>query len=161
MANNPQAASKSKESTLFSLRVVLFLALAIALGGGFWYLEKAGPPQPKGPVLTPEAKAYTRRLTLNEVSMKATENAIHQAVVEVEGKITNTGDRHLRSVLLSCIFYDANGQIILKERVEIVRAKFGGIKPGETKTFRLPFDNLPASWNQRMPQLVIAEIIFG
>ena len=161
MANNPTPATKSKESPLFSLPMVLFVAMAIALGGGFWYLEKSGPPEPKGPVLTPEAKAYTRQLTLNEVSMKATENAIHQAVVEIEGNITNTGNRHLRSVLLSCIFYEAYGQIILKERVEIVRARSGGIKPGETKSFRLPFDNLPGSWNQRMPQLVIAEIIFG
>jgi len=161
VANNPKPAVKSKEHPLLRLPVVLFLALAIALGAGFWYLEKAGAPPPKGPVLTAEAKAYTRQLSLSDVSMKATENAIHQQVVEIEGNIRNNGDRHLRSVLLSCIFYDAYGQVVLKERVEIVRARTGGIKPGETKTFRLPFDNLPGSWNQAMPQLVIAEIVFS
>ena len=51
--------------------------------------------------------------------------------------------------------------MVLKERVEIVRGRLGGLKPGETKDFRLPFDNLPQSWNQGMPQLVIAEIVFG
>ncbi|MBL8220676.1 MAG: hypothetical protein JNL62_15705, partial [Bryobacterales bacterium] len=59
------------------------------------------------------------------------------------------------------IFYDPYGQVVLKDRVEIVRVKTGGIQPGETKPFRLPFDTLPASWNQDMPQLVIAEIVFG
>ena len=39
--------------------------------------------------------------------------------------------------------------------------KTGGLKPGETKSFRLPFDDLPASWNQAMPQLVIAGVKFS
>jgi hypothetical protein len=37
----------------------------------------------------------------------------------------------------------------------------GGLKPGETKSFRLPFDDLPDSWNQAMPQLVIAGVKFS
>jgi hypothetical protein len=36
----------------------------------------------------------------------------------------------------------------------------GGLKPGETKSFRLPFDAVPAGWNQQMPNLVIAGIDF-
>lgn len=154
-------ASKAPSKPLFSLPVLLTAALAIAIGAGVWYLERGSSEPSKGPVLTADAKAYVRNLALSGVSMKATENAIHQAVIEIEGKITNNGDRHLKSVRLSCIFQDAYGQVVLKERVEIVRAKLGGLKPGETKDFRLPFDSLPQSWNQGMPQLVIAEIVFG
>jgi hypothetical protein len=29
------------------------------------------------------------------------------------------------------------------------------------RPFRLPFDDIPASWNNQMPQLVIARIGFG
>jgi hypothetical protein len=36
----------------------------------------------------------------------------------------------------------------------------GGLKPAETKAFRLPFDNIPQGWNNQMPQLVIAGIVF-
>jgi hypothetical protein len=35
------------------------------------------------------------------------------------------------------------------------------LMPGETKEFRLPFDTLPESWNQALPDLVIAQIVFG
>ena len=42
----------------------------------------------------------------------------------------------------------------------IVSQKMGGLAPGEIKTFRLPFDNIPESWNQAMPQMVIARIDF-
>ena len=50
--------------------------------------------------------------------------------------------------------------MVLRERVPIVSAKIGELAPGETKPFRLAFDNVPESWNQAMPQLVIARIEF-
>ncbi|MCS7026786.1 MAG: DUF3426 domain-containing protein [Bryobacteraceae bacterium] len=158
-ASPPQREPSS--SPLFSTPVLLVLMIGLALAGGIWYLERSAERVPKGPVLTAEAKSYVRHLSLSDVSMKATENAIGQQVVEIVGKIENKGDRVLKSVAVYCIFFDAYGQVVLRERVEIVRAKLGGLKPGETKPFRLPFDNLPQSWNRAMPQLVIAGIVFG
>jgi hypothetical protein len=49
---------------------------------------------------------------------------------------------------------------VLRERVSIVRPRSGGLKPGETKSFRLAFDSMPQSWNQALPQMVIAGIRF-
>ncbi|HUQ93431.1 MAG TPA: FxLYD domain-containing protein [Bryobacteraceae bacterium] len=154
-------ASKTEARPLIGLPAILVVMLGVAAAGVFWYLERTPAGGPKGAVLTDEAKAYVRHLELGEVQMGAAENAIHQQVVEITGKITNHGTRHLNSVAITCVFYDPYGQVVLKERVEIVRAKWGGAKPGETKEFRLPFDNLPQSWNQAMPQLVIAGIVFG
>jgi len=94
------------------------------------------------------------------VEMKATEAYLGNAVVEITGKITNAGDKPLQQVDLMCVFYDAAGQLLTRERVPIVRAKNGGLPVGATKDFRLPFDNLGQNWNQRMPQMVIAGIVF-
>lgn len=153
-------ASKEKKS-LLSVPVMLVAAIGIAVGGLVWYLERGPAPDAKGPVLTADAKSYVKHLKLSGVEMKATDAAMNIRVVEIVGNIKNDGDRPLKSVLLNCIFYDPYGQVVLKDRVEIVRAKTGGIQPGETKSFRLPFDTLPQSWNQGMPQLVIAQIVFG
>jgi hypothetical protein len=92
--------------------------------------------------------------------MKANESFMGSQLVEITGKITNNGDRDLRQVDLNCVFYDAYSQVVLRERVSIVRPKLGGLKRGETRPFRLPFDSLPQSWNQTMPQMVIAGIAF-
>ncbi|MBI3208203.1 MAG: DUF3426 domain-containing protein [Candidatus Solibacter usitatus] len=154
-------AAKNDAQPVMSLPVILVALLGLVAGGALWYFERTPPATPQGPVLTAEAKAYVRNLKLSDTGMTATESAMHQQLVEISGKITNAGERPLKSVLLSCIFADPYGQVILRERVEIVRARLGGIKPGETKQFRLPFDNLPQSWNQRLPQLVIAEIVFA
>ncbi len=141
--------------------LLIIILIALAAGGGLlWFLSQPGP-EPDVPVLTPEAKAYTRNLQLAGVEMKATENQLGQTLVEILGNITNAGDRQVRHVVLQCIFYDPYGQVIARELTPIVRARDGVLYPGETRGFRLPFDSLPDTWNQTMPQLVIAEIQFA
>jgi hypothetical protein len=141
----------------------LYIAVAVAALGGalFYYLSftKSGPP-PDLP-LTPEAKAYVRNLQLADVGMKGTDSYVGQTIVEIVGNITNAGDRALDTVEIYCIFYDPSGQLVLRTRLPIVGGRSGGLKPGETKSFRLPFDELPQTWNQAMPQLVIAGMKFS
>lgn len=145
-----------------SKKPLILLAVVLALAGAaIWYLNRPVNLDTGPPVLTPEAKAYTKHLKLSGVDMKATRNALGQTLVEITGKITNRGERPLKKVMLQCIFYDPYGQVLDRELVPIVRARQGVLNPGETRKFRLPFDSLPKTWNQSMPQLVIAEIIFG
>lgn len=141
---------------------VYFLAGLLLIGGGLlWYLQHGDAVRDQGRLeLTPEAKEYVRNLKLSEVEMKASESYLKQAVTEITGKINNAGDRPLQIVEVYCIFYDAYGQLVLRRRVPIVSARMGGLKPGEMKNFRLPFDDIPESWNRNLPQLVIAGLKF-
>jgi len=142
---------------------VLVGALVVILGAGFFlYLDRASRrPPPPPPPLTTEAKAYVHSLQLFDVVMQKHESYMKQAVVEITGKIGNNGSRNLRVVEINCVFYDPYGQLVLRQRVPIVSQKIGGLAPGEIKNFRLAFDDIPDSWNQAMPQLVIAGIVFG
>ncbi len=150
----------SRKTNYVPLAIVSILV--VVLGAAVWFLFLRGGGRPSQPnPLTPEAKAYVRNLGLAEVEMKAKENALGGMLVEITGKITNKGDRVLRSIELNCVFYDPYGQAVLRERVPIVRFKGGaGLQPGETRGFRMPFDAIPAGWNQALPQLVIAGIDF-
>jgi hypothetical protein len=153
--------TKTRESKpLFPLPVLILAVSLAAGGGGFWYFMKYVDSTPAKPVLTGEAKAYVRNLRLSDVEMKATESYLGQEVVEITGRITNAGDRPLKQVDLHCVFYDPYGQVVLRQLVSIVRARSGELAPGATRDFRLPFDDLPQSWNKAMPQLVIAQINF-
>jgi hypothetical protein len=142
----------------------IILAVLVVLGAGIWgYSEYAARHTSDAAPLTPEAKAYARNLQLSDVEMKASENYFQQTVVEINGKIANAGMRPLDTVEIYCIFHDTYGQLVLRRRVPIVggNGHSGGLKPGESKSFRLPFDDLPESWNQMMPQLVIAGVKFS
>lgn len=140
------------------------VAVLILAGLGVWWFFLRTPPRPpEPPPLTEEAREYVRNgyLALSEVEMKAAENYMMTTVVEITGKITNKGPRSIGVVELNCVFYDPYGQVVMRERVPIVRRVKGRpFQPGETRPFRLAFDNIPAGWNQVLPQLVIAHIDF-
>jgi hypothetical protein len=149
-----------KKATIPPMAIVIGLVLVLGLGG-FYYLDRAAKkPPPAPPPLTGEARAYAGKLKLTNVEMKAHESYLKQSVVEIVGNIQNVGDRIVKTVEITCVFYDAYGQVVLRERVPIVSPKIGAVAPEQIKPFRLPFDNVPESWNQVMPQLVMAGIEF-
>jgi hypothetical protein len=147
-----------QEKSNLIIPLVIIGGLLPIIGAGWWYLDREAAKGPSQPAITAEAKNYVRNLKLSQVQMKATANFTGAAVIEVEGQITNNGDRTLTRVELNCVFYDVNGLVVLRERVPIVKA---ALKPGETRDFRLPFEGVPPSWNQTLPQLVIAHISFS
>ncbi len=140
--------------------IILGAVLVVAAAALFLFL-RTPPPENRALPLTPEAKQYVPNLDLSDVQMKAAESYLNQAVTEIVGNITNKGNRPLRSVEIFCVFYDAYGQLVLRERVPIVKASGPPLQPGTTAQFRLPFDAIPESWNKQMPQLVIASITFA
>ena len=137
---------------------IYVLAAVLFVGGAWAWLISRPHASATATPLTPEAKAYVRNLQLSDVSMKATESYVKQMVTEIEGKITNSGSRPVKQADLYCVFYNSYGEVILRERVPIVTSL---LRPSETRTFRLPFDDIPGSWNNQMPQLVIARIEFS
>jgi hypothetical protein len=142
------------------MAVVIGLVLVLGLGG-FLFLDRAAKkPPPTPPPLTGVARAYASKLKLTNVEMKAHESYLKQSVVEIQGNIQNVGDRIVKTVEINCVFYDSYGQVVLRERVPIVSPKIGSVAPEQIKPFRLPFDSIPESWNQMMPQLVMAAIEF-
>lgn len=158
MAHSSASQPAREPANIAPVLVVGILVLAGA--AGLWWMTKNAPSGAPAMTLTPEAKAYVANLKLAGVELKANESYFGQTVVEITGSITNAGDRELRQVDLYCVFYDAYSQVVLREPATIVRPREGVLKPGETRAFRLPFDNLPGSWNQAMPQLVIGQILF-
>jgi hypothetical protein len=145
--------------------------VVVVLGAaGIFYLNSAAKrPAPPPPPLTAEAKAYLKNLkfvsaggeTAESPKMEAHESYMKQSVVEITGNIQNAGDRVLELIEINCVFYDPYGQVVLRQRVPVVSKRMGKLAPGETKAFRLAFDNVPEGWNQDMPQMVIARIDFS
>lgn len=137
--------------------IVIGLALILILGVFSWLTFGPKPAPPPPPVLTPEAKAYLPKLSLNNVHMQAAESMVNQRVIEILGDIKNIGDRTVRLAQVTCVFHDYYGKEVQRERVMIVSTP---LAPGTTKPFRLAFDDIPDSWNQAMPGLYIAQIQF-
>ena len=160
MPGSDQVAQKSRTLSIPPGAIIIGVVL-IAGAAGFWYLDRASrQPPPVPPPLTGEARAYVTNLKLSDVNMSAHKDYFQHKIVEITGKIQNTGSRELGLVEINCVFYDPYGMVVLRQRTPIVSQRSGGLQPGNTKDFRLPFDNIPESWNNIMPQMVIARIDF-
>lgn len=162
MAADKAVKEAAPKASIPPVAIVIGLVLVLGLVG-FLFLERASNAPP--PALTPltgDAREYVKNhnLRLANVEMKANESYLKQSVVEITGNIQNAGERKVKSVEIYCVFKDAFDQVVKRARVSIVGAKNGSAAPGETKAFRLAFDDIPESWNQATPDLVIAAIDF-
>lgn len=137
--------------------IIIALLALFALAGGFFYLSRPSHSLQEDGGATADAKAYLKNLALSDVNIQATENFMKQQVVEVTGKIANNGPRKLALIEVYCLFSGVDDREIYRERVPVVR----NLAPQEVRSFRLPFDTLPDGWNQAMPHLVIARIVFA
>ena len=169
MVANNTATPVKKQASVPPAAIVIGAVMAVGLAG-FLYLQRAANRPPAAPApLTGPAKEYVKHLrfvsadgqTAEAPQMQAHESYMKLSVVEITGNIQNTGDRVLEVVEINCVFTDPYGNVLLRERVPIVNKKMGKLAPGETKAFRLAFDNVPEAWNQAMPQMVIARIDFS
>ena len=76
--------------------------------------------------------------------MKATGSFANQTLVEIEGNIANTGDRaHRRHGDLLRVLRYLRAVGVSARACRSSAQRMGGLKPGETKSFRLPFDEIP------------------
>jgi hypothetical protein len=141
---------------------VVILAAAVLIGGtlaGFlWWQGKNRTGS--GPVLTEEAREYLTSLDLSGVEMSAEESFLGHTVVVIAGNIANLGGRTVRNVEINCVFRDLYQQEIARQRMTIVGRSSGPLAPGGEQPFRLAFDTVPEGWNQAMPSLFIAQIVF-
>ena len=140
--------------------IVAGLAVIAGLAGAYFLYQEWRNQAPLLPILTEEAKQYLPSLDLSNVEMTAEESFLKQTIVTIVGEITNKGDKTLRAVDVNCVFRDPYLQELGRELVRIVGRDRRPLEPGDTALFRLAFDNAPAGWNQMMPNLFIAQIVF-
>jgi hypothetical protein len=137
----------------------IVIGLGVVLVGGVfsWLTFGPQPAPPPPPVLTAEARQYLPNLGLHNVRMQAAESFVEQRVVEILGDIVNKGDRKVKLAEVTCVFRNYANQEVHRERSFIVT---GVLAPGQTQSFRLAFDDVPETWNQALPTLVIAQVQF-
>ena len=176
VAGNAAVAPK-KKFTIPPMAIVAGVVVLVG-AGGFLYLDRASKQMPAGPAPpTAEARAYAKNLrfvaddgiNLENPKMESHESYLKQSIVEISGNILNSGERQVDSVEITWLFKEPGAvmpdgqlyqEVIWRERTPLVTKKMGGLAPGQFRHFSVSFDNIPDSWNQAMPSLVIAGIEF-
>ena len=121
----------------------------------------------KKPVVPP---AYAANLKFSDMKTSAAQNFVGATVSYVDGIITNTGDQTVIHAVAQITFKDELGQMAQREELpirvlrtggpydEAVDLNFSPLAPGQSKPFRLTFENISAQWNHAYPDLQITQV---
>ena len=156
-------ATESQES---SLRPILAGVVVVGVVIGLLALILRSE-QPK-PAVPP---AYAANLKLTDLKTSAAENFVGATVNYIDGTIANTGDETVTHAVVQVTFKDDMGQTAQREELPIHVLRTGGpydeavdlsmspLAPGQSKPFRLTFENISAQWNHAYPDLRVTQVV--
>jgi hypothetical protein len=88
----------------------------------------------------------------------------------VDGQITNQGQQTVTAITVQVAFHGFENPIAKKETmplalirtrqpyVDLQPVSAAPLAPGDTREFRLIFDNIPQDWNQNYPEIRIIQV---
>jgi hypothetical protein len=132
--------------------------------GGLVLVFRVERKQPGAP------PAYAASLRFSDLKTSAAQNFVGATVSYLDGAIANTGDKTVVHAVVQVTFKDEMGQMAQREELPIRVLRTGGpydeavdlnlspLGPGQSKPFRLTFENISAQWNHAYPELQITDV---
>ena len=114
--------------------------------------------------------AYAANLQFSDLKASAAQNFVGATVSYLDGNLTNTGDKTVAHAVVQITFKDDLGQTAQREELPLHVLRSGGpydeavdlslspLAPGQSKPFRLTFENISAQWNHAYPDLQITQV---
>src|ERR1700693_1672298 len=148
-----------------SLRPILIGIVIVGIVVGL--LALVFRAEQKKPAVPP---AYATNLSFSDMKTSAAQNFVGATVSYIDGVITNTGDKTVIHAVVQVTFKDDMGQTAQREELPMRVLRTGGpydeavdfnlspLAPGQSKPFRLTFENISAQWNHAYPDLQITQV---
>jgi hypothetical protein len=112
-----------------------------------------------------QPSAYAPNLLLSDIHLSQAENFAGSQVTYVDGTITNRGQRTVTGITVAVAFANDAGEPPQVETIPLllIRAhqpyvdtepvSAAPLAPGDTREFRLIFDDISPLWNQQAPEI--------
>ena len=157
---NPTA--EQQESSLRPILIgIVIVGIVVGILALIFRAEQKKPAPPP---------AYAAFLKFSDLKASAAQNFAGATVSYLDGAITNTGDKTITHAVVQVTFKDDMGQTAQREENPIRILQTGGpydeavdltlspLAPGQSKPFRLTFENISAQWNHAYPELQVTQV---
>lgn len=123
---------------------------------GVWALSSRPPAEERRPVAyVDDPASIGAAIELDRLGILTAENFVGNRIRVIEGTFRNVSDRTIRSVELRLEFLDADGGVVHEDEGEALRSP---LPPGETRRYEFRYENLPETWNYRIPGVSVARV---
>ena len=160
----PRLNPTTEKETSAARPIVIGIILLGVIVGILALILRSEQPKPAAP------PAYAVNLKFLDLQTSAAQNFAGATVSYLDGTVSNTGDKIVSHATVQVTFKDDMGQTAQREEVPIRVLRTGGaydeavdlnmspLGPGESKPFRLTFDNISAQWNHAYPDLQVTQV---
>ncbi len=162
MEPNLNPTTERQESSLRPILIgIVLVGIVVGVLALIFRAEQKKPSPPP---------AYAANLKFSDLKTSAAQNFVGATVSYLDGVITNTGDKTVTHAVAQITFKDEMGQMAQREELPIRVLRTGGpydeavdlnllpLASGQSKPFRLTFENISAQWNHAYPNLQITEV---
>ncbi len=159
-------ANPTTEPAESSLRPVLIGIVIVGVVIGILALILRSQQKPLA-----EPSPYAANLKFSDLKASAAQNFAGATVSYLDGVITNTGNQTVIHAAVQVTFKDDMGQTAQRDELPIHVLRTGGpydeavdlnmspLLPGQSKPFRLTFENISNQWNHAYPDLKVTQVV--
>lgn len=145
-------------------------AVVIIVVGVIVVMMERSKPQVTVTPISAAPDSYASSLPISDVKMSESGNLAGTKVTYLDGHITNNGNRTVRGVSVQVLFRNVANEVAQNETwplkwirtrdpyVDLEPASSEPMKPGDSRDFRLIFDNVTQDWNQVYPEIRIVHV---
>jgi hypothetical protein len=160
---NSNPAMESPDSNLRPLLIGVVIVVVVV--GAIVFLFRSEQKKPTEP------SPYATNLRFSDLKTSAAQNFAGATVSYLDGQITNSGNQTVIHAVVQVTFKDDMGQTAQKEELPIHVLRIGGpydeavdlnmspLLPGQTKPFRLTFEDISAQWNHAYPDMQVTQVV--
>ena len=146
-----------RSAIIISATIAVIIGLALIFGVGYLGRDEAAS-EPLTEVT--DASQIQNQVQLSHLGIATSENYAGQRIRVISAELKNTSDKPIRIVDVKMVFTDYDGKPVHEYSERVLRQNQRPLAPGEEFRFELRQENLPRTWNYRVPITEIIKIGF-
>lgn len=154
----------SEERSRLPVAFLIGIVIVGLLVGGAVLLSRYSSPsdsEPEKPLpMGPGELAYAPQIHFLEPKMSRAANFLNQEVTYVFCTVENGGDRKVQQIEITVEFHDPFNQVILRDKQRLFLPTAPAFLPGQQRDVQIPYEHIPAQWNNVYPSIQVTGLAF-
>jgi hypothetical protein len=144
-----------RSAIIIGASILVVLALVV-----IWTLMPSAQNQAGATPLTEvtDTSSIQSHVQLSHLSIATSENFVGHKIRVTEGTMKNISNKPIRMVEVKMVFTDFDGKPVHEYSQKVLETSQKPLAPGEEFRFEVRLENLPRTWNYRIPVTEVTKI---
>jgi len=144
-----------RSAIIIGTTIVVLVGLVL-----LWALLPSAQDRVSGPPLTEitDTSRIQDHIQISHLSIATSENFVGHKIRVIEFILKNVADNPVRMAVVKMVFTDFDGKPVQEYSQRVLDPDQKPLAPGEDSRFEVRLENLPRTWNYRIPITEVTKI---